>query len=285
MSLHASPENLAREDTLVGIGVDYVTATAVEVAGNEPLHCVASSLFRCEAERGNQPRPWGMSGFKGWRCGSVEVGKREKETIVRISSDVAANSWRKVVQYAGNVSRIDLQATVLPSDGPTKRIDRHKRQARIDAKKSLDHKVVRWIQDNREGYTLYLGQRTSICFGRIYDKFQQSKMDCYKGCVRYEVQYHNKLALNIALALSQDHSTKPRIAGYCSQFFSSRGVDLVLPYQGLGNYSCSRQRSDADRNLAWLRSAVRPTVLRLIALQRGEEVLRALGLVDDNPPE
>jgi len=273
------------DDVLVGIGVDYLTATATESNGHEPLHSYASQLFRVQCDKGNNPKPWGMAGFKGWRCGSVEIGKRNDETIVRLSSDSAYLSWRPVVQHASNVSRIDLQCTVLPVDGPTKRINQNRRQALRDASRSNDRKVVRWIQDNRDGYTLYLGQRTSIVFGRVYDKFVQSGLDHYKGCVRYEVQFQNKLALNVACGLSKDHSTIPRIAGYCSQFFRGRGIELKLPHQELGNYSCSRRRSDVDRNLAWLTNAVRPTVLRLIALGRGEEVLRAIGLVDDSLAE
>jgi hypothetical protein len=272
------------EDVLITIGVDYLTATAIEPRGWEPMHAAATTLFRTQADEGNEPKPWGMSGFKGWRCGSVEVGKRDDETIVRLSSDSAYRAWRTVVQHANNISRIDLQATVLPSVGPTRTIDRHRRQATRDAKKTENHKVVRWIQDNRDGYTLYLGQRSSICFGRIYDKYAHSKLDQYKGCVRYEVQYHNKLALRIASALNSDYQTIPRIAGYIQQFFHGRAIDLVIQSDAWATYSCSRPRSDAEKNLSWLRNAVRPTVLRLIALDRGDEVLRALGLVEDAGP-
>lgn len=272
------------DDVLVGLGVDYLTATAVEPGGYRPMHSAATALFRVQADEGNEPKPWGMSGFKGWRCGSVEIGRREDETLVRLSSDSAYLSWRKITQHANNISRIDLQATVLPILGPTKTIDKHRREARIDARKSKDKKVVRWIQDNRDGYTLYLGNRTSICFGRIYDKFQQSKMDHYKGCVRYEVQYHNKLALHIASSLASDHQTIPRVTSYIMQFFRGRRLSLDLPGDAWATYRCTRRRSDADKNLEWLRTSVRPTVLRLLALGRGEEVLKSLGLVDEQPP-
>jgi len=282
-SINCGPTSTAA-DVLTEVAVDYITATATEPNGWEPMHSYATGLFRFQADIGNQPKPWGMSGFKGWRCGSVEIGKREADTIVRLSSDSAASSWRRVAELAGNISRLDLQLTVRPAAGPTKTIDKHRQQARRDALKSKNRKVVRWIQDNRDGYTLYLGQRTSICFGRIYDKFQHSKLVHYEGCVRYEVQYHNELARSIASRLVQDHSTKPKINAYCRQFFSGRGISLDVPYEDGARYSCSRKRSDADRNLAWLTAAVRPTVIRLIASGRGEEVLRALGLVDDNPP-
>ena len=271
------------DDVLHSIGVDYLTATAVEPDDYQPLHSLATALFRVQAEKGNNPKAWGMAGFKGWSCGSVAIGRREKETLVRLSSDSAALSWRGVVHLATNISRIDLQATVLPHDGPSARIDRHRNQAHDNSAESGNRKVVRWVRDNRGGYTLYLGQRTSICFGRIYDKSVESKLSCYEGCIRYEVQYHNKLAKRVACALASDHQTIPRIASYCRQFFSGRGVDLELQYNDRSTYCSPRTRSDADRNLAWLSQAVRPTVLRLIACGRGAEALSALGLVQEEP--
>lgn len=272
------------DDVLVSLGVDYVTATALETSDYQPLHSRASSMFHHQAQIGNQPKPWGMSGFKGWSCGSVAIGRRQDETIVRLSSDAAALGWRGVVQLASNVSRLDLQATVRGLRGPTATIDKHRREARRNALKHNQKRVVRWVQDNRDGYTLYLGQRSSICFGRIYDKFAQSKLEHYEGCVRYEVQYHNKLALNIACALQRLDSPLPTIASYCSEFFEGRGILLDLPYRNGATYCCSRTRSDVDKNLSWLRTAVRPTVLRLIALDRGEDLMRALGLIDDVGP-
>jgi len=273
------------EDVLISLGVDYLTATAVEADSWQPLHSHASGLFRHQAEIGNQPKPWGMSGFKGWSCGSVAIGRRDKETIVRLSSDAANLSWRKVVQLSGNVSRIDLQATVRTVDEPSTRIDRHRSEAEGDSEKSGNRKVVRWIRDNRGGYTLYLGQRSSIVFGRIYDKYEECKLDHFKRCVRYEVQYHNKLALRVASALESDHATMPRITSYCRQFFSGRGIELEIQCNDKARYSCSRGRSDADKHLEWLARAVRPTVERLIACGRGAEALRALGLVQEEPGE
>lgn len=271
----------ASEDVLVSIGVDYLTCTAVEPDGWQPLHRQASSLFRVQMDQGNEPRPWGMAGFKGFSCGSIAVGRRDQETIARLSSDSAALSWRSMVQHANNVSRIDLQVTVKTVEEVNDRLEKHRAEAEADAKKSGEKKVVRWIRDNRGGYTLYLGQRSSICFGRIYNKYEQSKIPQFERCARYEVQYHNKLARNIASSLESDHQTIPRIASYCSQFFAGRGVDLGLQCKAGATYSCSRSRSDAEKNLEWLARAVRPTVLRLIASGRGAETLKALGLVQE----
>jgi hypothetical protein len=71
------------------------------------------------------------------------------------------------------------------------------------------------------------------------------------------------------------------MTGHVSRFFEARQVELGIQCEERATYSCSRPRSDVDKNLKWLTDAVRPTVLRLIASDRGEDVFRALGLVQD----
>jgi DNA relaxase NicK len=272
---------MAETDTLVGIGCDYITVTAPESGGLNSLHSYASSLYRHQADVGNKVKPWGLSGFKGWKCGSVEIGTRDDLVMVRLHSDAAQISWRRLAELATNITRFDVQATVLIDGDVTRTIDMHKRAARLDAKKGHDRKVVRWIEDNRGGYTLYLGHRESLCFGRIYDKFVQSKLVYFKNCVRFEVQFQRELAHSVARAMLQTHSELPRVASHLTQFFEARGVRPGLQYNDGATYCCTRPRSDTDKNLEWLRAAVRPCVMRLIALGEGEATLRALGLIDD----
>lgn len=266
-------------DILTSIACDYLTVTGPDSNLPASLHGQASSLFRFEAETGNKIRGWGLAGFKGFKCGSVEVGTRDKDCIVRLVSDVAGRSWSSIYQHASNVSRFDLQATVKVEGSVTRRIDSYRNMAQRHAKKNHDVPIVRWVADNRGGYTLYLGARTSIVFGRIYDKFAHTKLDHHRQCVRFEVQYHNKLACFIARSLYQANGDKGLMATFITQFFQGRDIKLSLPYRSDGRYGCERSRSDVDKNLKWLRASVRPTVQRLIDLGHGEAVLDSLGLI------
>lgn len=266
-------------DVLVSIGCDYLTATTKTPEAGERLHYQGSTLFRVQRDFGNKSKPWGMHGFSGYACGSTQVGTRNGEVIVRLSSDSAARSWRQVVQAAENVSRIDLQATVKTTDEAADVIDSHRTEASINADEHKGKRKVRWTQEHHGGYTLYLGDRQSNVFGRIYDKWQESKMVQYTGCVRFEAQFQNKLAWFIANSLLASACPKPAVASYLTQFFAGRGVKLELPERDSATYSCPRPRSDDDKSLEWLKAAVSPTVKRLIDSGRGEEVLSALGLV------
>lgn len=269
------------EDTLHSLAVDYLTATARDRDAGAKLHSYASGLFRWEAETGNTPRPWSGSGFSGWQCGQVQISTRDVEVMVRLSGDAAARWWRKTAELSENVSRIDLQGTIIIPGDVTRRIDRHRREALRFSKKLKYVPIVRWIQDARGGYTLYLGSRESYVFGRIYDKWQRDQLDHFKGCVRFEAQFQRKLALNISRSLLSTSSPMPRIASHVSQFFTGRGVGLELPYDDSATYCCSRPRTDDGKTLEWLATAVRPSILRLIDAGKGLEVFRALGLISD----
>lgn len=269
-------------DTVHSIACDYVTATVHEDRSYNSLHSYASQLFRVEREKGNDAKPWSGSGFKGWKCGSVQISTRDKECMVRIESDVAALCWRRIVELADNISRFDVQVTLKVESGVTQRLDQHLAEASAHSAKHGYKPVVRWIREVKGGYTLYLGARESLSFGRAYDKWHKTQLDYYTGCVRYEVQYQRKLAHLVARSCAQVDSPIPRFAFLVSRFFQDRAIALELPENDPATYCCSRRRSDADRKLEWLRSAVRPSVLSLIALGRGEDAFRALGLITDD---
>src|SRR6185503_312024 len=194
------------QDTLYSVACDYITCYSSTDEPVTGLGALASSLFRHEVEIGNKHYGWSMSGFKGFKCGEVEVGKRGEEVLVRLHGNSAALSWRKLYERASNVSRIDLQATILVQGGVTRAIESFRRDARRFAKTRHDAPVVRWVCDHRGGYTLYLGARSSVCFGRIYDKYHHTKMEYYRDCLRAEVQYQDQLALRVAQALYAESS-------------------------------------------------------------------------------
>lgn len=280
--MHASQR--AFDDELCDIACDYLTSLSTEFDSTNEHHKLATAMFRVEADCGNDIKPWGMSGFKGWKCGHVELGKRDHLFMCRLSGRAAANGWKRMVHVCDRVTRIDVQATIKTGCGPTDRIEFHRREALRFCEKHDDVPIARWIRDNRDGYTLYLGSRESNVFGRIYDKYAREKLDHFLGCVRYEVQFNSRLATSIAFVLERMDSPKPGMAGYISQFLEARGVTPPALDASQLTPCVPRVRTDADRKLAWIKESVRPSVLSLIALGRGQEVLEALGLVVDDYP-
>lgn len=269
-------------DVVIGLGCDYLTCTAKDRKHAASLYDVGSSLMQRETQAGNKKVAWGLRGITGWSSGSVQLGTLEELVCVRLSSAVAHQHWPEVVQHSDNVSRIDLQATVRVKSSVTRRIDSYKRTAQRDADRTKVKKVVRWIQEHHGGYTLYLGDRGSEVFGRIYDKHEDTPIDEYRDCIRFEAQFQKRIAKFVAHQLLKSESQIPTIAGYVRQFFASRGIVLERLQMSQGTYCCPRIRSDLDKNLVWLAQAVSPCIRRLMDAGRGDEALRALGLIVDD---
>ena len=277
-----SVEQHFESDVLCNVACDYLTSLSTEVGGQNPHHTQATALFRVEADRGNEIRPWGMSGFKGWKCGHVELGTRDDLFMCRLSGEAAANSWLRMVHLCGRVTRIDVQATIKTGCGPTERIDFHRDEALAFCRAHDDRPVARWIRDNRKGYTLYLGSRESNVFGRIYDKHAREQLDHFLGCVRYEVQFNSRLANSVAFVLARQASPSLGMAGYIRSFLQERGVSPPAVEFSQLTPCVPRSRTDAEKKLEWIRTSVRPSVLNLIALGKGAQVLEALGLVTED---
>lgn len=277
---HPKPRRISKpEDVTHSLACDYISVTGIDSSSLGSLHHRATQIFRVEADRGNRVRPWGMSGFRGWRCGSVEIGTLDHKVLVRVAGALANDSWTTLFEVSQNCSRLDLQTTVIVKDGVQKRIERCRRIAERFSSAHNDTLRVRWVREHAGGYTLYLGSRKSNCFGRVYDKWEKEKLDHYRDCVRFEVQYQDDLANHVARTLYGNTPRWPSIASHVRAFFRNRGLDLELYYDERLTSRSPRGRSDAEKTLAWLAAGVKPSVERLIALGYESEVFAALGLL------
>jgi len=263
---------------IVSLGVDWITATTKWRDSTERMLDWASSQITVEMSRGNDRCFWAMSGFTGHRCGHVQVGFREDEGIVRLTSDYARESWRALYDLCDNVSRLDLQVTSRHEDGPAKRVLSDYRRAKRQSRKRAKGPEVTLISKMKGGVTFYSGMATSRVFGRCYDKEAQSKLKHYESCVRHETQYNGKLAMLVTRDIVQNGTTDTRIARHLSAFWRERlGVFRVLVESPL-HICVSRNRPDDERRLSWLAESIGPSVRALVDHGRGPDVLRALGV-------
>lgn len=263
---------------LVSVGVDWLTCTYADRISGQWAATRAVHLLQAEKRAGNDMVPWGMAGFKGWKAGHIQCGERGDEFIVRLGGEVAAMEWSKFYKRCSNVSRIDIQVTTRSALEPRLRIRKYHQQARRFKKKNPHGPAVSLYIGDGDASTLYIGQRSSNRFGRIYDKGAQSKLDHWKGSVRAEVELKNELAGVCADALIAQAEPTNRIGSECSQFFRDRGVPLETNWRDGATSSCSQEPTDHQRRLSWFQAAGRGAAQKLIADNMGEELLRALGL-------
>jgi len=297
----------AKLDAILESGVDYITATHLGVDADSGLASFGRHLLREQVQFGERDRDFRFSGYRGRIAGQASYGVRYDSQIVRLSGECARQNWSQVAQLASNVTRLDVQITVLVHDGPTRRLLKHHRQVR--RKKNSHGRPARfkfWYgPDGPEACTL--GSRQSDWFGRIYNKHLESGFKEYEGTLRYELELKRTVALSTIALLDQDGDEATKIARLVSDFVAHRGLRAPVVgelLEATSGDSCLRSVrassvSIADRVLSlaasdpsvlldsktqrrraqWLSNCVRPSVQRLIEMGHVDVVLNSLNLL------
>lgn len=263
---------------IIECGVDWITATAKHKQSIRRLWNEGHRQIQNETRQGNEKRLWSFNGYQGFKSGSVQLGRRADGVCVRLSGGFANEKWRRIFEQCDNVSRLDLQVTVKTSGDPIREIGRVYREASKHSRKLKRGPTVSTFRTSRGSSTVYLGSRQSDNFGRCYDKERESGLDYYQGCVRFEREVKNDLALHLCAALYEELAPTPFILAQVGKWYLNRGVSHRWSGQSPLFIKSPARATDSSRQLRWIRSAVAPTVARLIARGLHAEVLDALNL-------
>jgi DNA relaxase NicK len=263
---------------LKSVSVDWLSVTAKSKKPCLNLAERAADLIHDLKGQGHFVRAWGMSGYSGFSCGGVQLGRRNLEVLVRLSGEQAALHWRNFYAMAENVTRLDCQCTSDTGTDPERRITRHLQAARRWSKRHSRKKAIRLIRDYTGGSTIYFGKRASQRFGRCYNKAVESDMDQFQNCVRYEVELKGDLAKLTAHRLARSSQENSLLCGEVTQFFNMYGVSLPFSMVGCERILLPRKRSDFDKRLRWLNKCVGQTCRALIRGNRTDDMLQALGI-------
>jgi len=291
------------------VNIDYITTTAVERLAAKRLasfgrHCVTE-----EANRGAKLKVWRVSGYRGLQADHAAFGIRRDGAIIKLSGRAAAEYWEQASLLGTNTTRLDLQVTVFPVDGPTTWLRRHYEQVRkrkLGRGRPFKYKLFVGPSGPE---TLRLGTNQSDRWMRVYDKGLQSKLPKYEGTLRYELQLNRSQALSMVQQLSATEFQQSEIFRHVEEFASARltrlafSADTWLESVGAsssprlahagpskvptlagslppGSTNSLKEEDEAYRKLTWARACLRPTIERLIAAGLLGEVLEALGIMD-----
>jgi hypothetical protein len=260
-------------------GVDWMTATAYRGRHGERFYERSNDLISDAARQGNDIRLWRAGGYHGKQCAGIISGQRHDTYILKLSSDDARESWRESFQLSSNVSRIDVQATFRLPSRDVAFISRQRDNA-LEAKSGRGRKSnVTLIQSSSQGDSLYLGQRSSDVYARCYDKGKEQKTDKSGLLIRQELEYKGDRAKQVAGVLAESPSAGVKSASIVSSYMRGRGIQTLTSVDSF--YVGARGRVSSDiASLRWMRAAVRPSIIRLLARDRLADVLMALGLSD-----
>lgn len=265
-------------------GIDYLTMTVPATDRSYQPWCEDVQLW-VESSIGehNQLKAGGANGYAGVSVGNKFIGYREDGAMLRVSGPSAERAFSAFYRSFTSVTRIDIQVTAWVSRDPVAGLVAVAHQdALIAIKNGTSAAVVASMTtDSRGGATLYIGSRSSEKMFRIYDKHAQTKLDMYRGAIRYELEAKGFSAKRLAKKLHGAGADADKwITATVADMVEARGVRF-LGERGAGSaIDLSRQteESDADRKLGWLKSQVRPTVAWLIEMGRWDDTMVALGL-------
>jgi DNA relaxase NicK len=269
----------------VDSGVDYLTCSYNADVDFARLGLFVNRVKRVEQREGNIVRSWGMSGYQGERVGGLEWGSRKDGSIVRLSGFSAQRWWRRFGSLATNCSRIDLQQTFLHEEGWSKIMKEIWRQMHLHWKNNQHRPKPRVFVGPFGPETVYSGERTSDVYLRAYHRGSKKGLGHLEGHVRFEAELKDTrawLTLQRLLSAKEHHAD---VRSQCWTMFENRGCRLVWSNAETTRIRAPSKESDVHKRLAWLEKAVQPCVLELIHLGYGDEVLRALGLIDSVPVE
>lgn len=224
-----------------------------------------------------KPKQGYRLGYYGTSTEHSFIGKRDDGMFFQVSSDLAAHVGLKALDLCENVSRIDLQCTIKV-DGSVPEYINGVFLAADNAPRRRGRKLrVKYRGGSAGLETVYMGSPASDEMGRVYDKYEESKDEGYKGYVRFEVQFRNKRAYQIAEVLRLSGQPYRVLVDIVAEWFGQRGVALPeVDWATPDSIPKAKHQSSIEGTLAWFATQVGPALRRALSEASVHEVATAL---------
>lgn len=292
-------------DTIVDSGIDYITAVYKGPRTDNDLASFGRFIVGEQRKQGEKEGNFHFSGYRGLSCGSASFGVRWDSQIVRLSSSCAKEHWNQAYNLATNVTRLDLQITVLPPEGPQARLAKHHRELlRARRGRGRARKFKFWYGPNGPESAIFNSRKSDV-FNRCYDKGLESGYEEFAGTLRYESELKRSVAKSCALELDQTGDERLVIAQKVGLFLAKSAYvfakyfsqdsplernagdlqvwqtsfSLVNSQQKIAELSSQYKGQIRNRRFAtFLTTSVKPGVHRLLDHVGSDAVLESLGL-------
>lgn len=263
--------------------VDFLTVTSKDIDGLAAINDAYKALTSQMSNYDRMCRVWRFKGFSGESCGSVRQGLREDGWAILMVSGGAAHEASKILEIKdANVTRLDLQVTVkfeVCQEHYARGVFNLLTTGGVGKTKNVSS---RFITSSSKGETVYIGSRTSQQMARIYDKGIESDLAPAGFLWRYEVEFKKPLASRVFSTIQASEAPNLGIPEIVYHWLLKRGVKPTWPISGDAPIvEVAWKAKSLERTLSWLRTQVRPTVLRLLDAGNLQDVENALQLSID----
>lgn len=258
-------------------GVDYLRVTSPQAPTYDHWLRLLEPEMKAEHDAGRRAHFRSILGYYGPVGEHFFCGLGEQGAMLQMSSRCAYDHWFEATRYSMKATRLDVQVTWPVDDEPGLYVREMYQIGQLQRPKN-GHPPALEINDTPSGAKMLIsGRRPSELYGRMYDKYRESKQEDYKGCVRWEVEIKGNQAIDILRDLreSQDHLMMSRLIVH--QFFTTRGMQPFWEvFEGMVDHPPIKRTKTDETKLAWFINQVRPTVLSLKEHGRVKDAIRAL---------
>ena len=266
MGLHASA---VPDRTITSAGIDWISCSSESAQSKRKYLHAFSNLSLEDRHNGYAVVPAGFHGFAGNRTRHGALMHRGDRSLFMVSGRFAQRHSLLAAE-GDNCSRIDVQVTIQlePGQVPDYIKEQHERVRSFRTIRGhTQNTEMRVI--NGKPQTLYVGSRASDLFVRIYDKYEESKEECYKDCVRLEIEYKGKRSAAIWQALAVGTLRGMSLLFMLLRDLSERGIDTTgIDIERQDIRLPKPKPSKESVTWGWWASQVAPSVARSVA-ERG----------------
>jgi DNA relaxase NicK len=258
-------------------GIDYVRVTALDHEPVAAWEAIVLPEYMREERAGRKPHFRWMLGYYGRVGEHCFVGKNEGGAMIQLSGALAWSRWYDATSHSPRTTRLDLQVTWPTAEEPGEYIREMYAAGQLH-KGNNGRPASLQLLDTPEGAKmLTIGSRQSELYGRMYDKFRESKMPEYKSCVRWELEVKGEQAYDLSAYMREHRSEAGTTRAIVKQFFEKRGMTPFWDtYEALEGVPPVKRSKTDETKLAWLATQVRPSLQTLTEHGRIFEVVRAL---------
>lgn len=237
-----------------------------------------------EEKAGRRPHWRWLLGYYGRVGEHCFVGRGEQGALAHVSGSLANKLFYSLSREGARATRVDLQITAVPPTDPNDYLNEAYIYACAKEHTRGRPSLVQLNDTNYGAKMVTIGSRQSEVYGRIYDKFKESKEPAYKGMVRLEIEVKGQEAKDLHNFLMQDRLMVFHAKHLTTEWFRKRGVPVYWDKEEAEQLPEVQKRSKSDdTKLAWLATQVSPTVRTLVQHGKAVEAARALltGCEDD----
>lgn len=251
-------------DKLIDAGIDYLRVTSNDNFRWSKMYGYYLAVAMADSRLGFSACSAGMFGFVGEKARHAFWGTKQDWQLVQVSGRAAKNGLRMAMSGI-QCSRLDIQVTFRVRDATVAEEIRSVYE-KACAMPHPGHRPpdVKLIEHRHKAQTVYIGSRASDIYLRVYDKYEESKDQEYKGCIRFEVELKGRASKAAWKKVSTEGLGTGFLVKLLVDIFKARGIELkISDFDHLPSLTIARERTSLEGTVAWMNRQVAPVVKRL----------------------